>query len=66
MCGVEPFAYFRDVLVRITAGHTINRIAELAPWNYIERSSDHSGTLPSDSRTTILGKSGEERKVMGR
>jgi len=35
LCGVEPFAYLRDVLIRITAGHTINRIAELAPWNYM-------------------------------
>jgi transposase len=33
LCGVEPFAYLRDTLIRITAGHTINRIGELAPWN---------------------------------
>ena len=64
MCGAEPFAYLRDVLIRITTGHTINRIAELAPWNYIGRSSDHSGSPPSDSRMTILGKPGEKRKVM--
>ena len=31
MCGVEPFAYLKDVLTRITNGHTIARIAELAP-----------------------------------
>ena len=35
MCGVEPFAYLRDVLTRITNGHTITRIGELAPWAYI-------------------------------
>lgn len=35
MCGVEPFAYLRHVLTKITNGHTINRIAELAPWAYI-------------------------------
>ena len=34
LCAVEPFAYLRDTLTRITAGHTINRIGELAPWNY--------------------------------
>jgi transposase len=34
LCGVEPFAYLRDTLTRITAGHTIHRIGELAPWNY--------------------------------
>ena len=34
LCGIEPFAYLRDTLKRITAGHTINRIGELAPWNY--------------------------------
>jgi hypothetical protein len=35
MCGVEPFAYLKDVLTKITNGHTINRIAELAPWAYM-------------------------------
>lgn len=35
MCGVEPFAYLKDVLTKITNGHPINRIAELAPWAYI-------------------------------
>jgi len=34
MCGVEPFAYLKDVLTKITNGHPINRIAELAPWAY--------------------------------
>lgn len=32
--GIDPFAYLRDTLTRITAGHTINRIGELTPWNY--------------------------------
>jgi hypothetical protein len=31
--GVEPFAWFRDVLTRI-AGHPINRIEELLPHNW--------------------------------
>ena len=35
MCGVEPFAYLKDVLTKITNGHPINRIAELAPWAYM-------------------------------
>lgn len=34
MAGVEPFAYLKDVLTRITNGHTITRIGELAPWHY--------------------------------
>jgi transposase len=32
-CGVEPFAWFRDVLARI-AMHPINRLAELLPHNW--------------------------------
>ncbi len=35
LCGVEPFAYLKDVLTRITNGHPINRIAELTPWAYM-------------------------------
>ena len=32
-CGVEPFAWFRDVLTRI-ATHSLNRLAELLPHNW--------------------------------
>jgi transposase len=32
-CGVEPFAWFRDVLSRI-ASHSITRLAELLPQNW--------------------------------
>jgi len=32
-CGVEPFAWFRDVLARIPA-HSVRRLAELLPHNW--------------------------------
>ena len=32
--GVEPYAYLKDALDRMTRGHPINRIDELLPWNW--------------------------------
>jgi transposase len=32
-CGVEPFAWFRDVLKRL-ATHPVTRLAELLPHNW--------------------------------
>lgn len=32
--GIEPFAYLKDVLQRMVAGHPINRLDELLPWNW--------------------------------
>ena len=32
-CGVEPFAWFRDVLSRIPA-HSVNRLSQLLPHNW--------------------------------
>jgi hypothetical protein len=31
---VEPFAYLRDVLERLSDGHPMSRIDELLPWNW--------------------------------
>jgi integrase len=51
----------RGLLIRITAGHTINRIDELAPWNYRPaakpQSNDNSAHVDSpvrDSLTSII------------
>jgi len=32
--GVEPYAWLRDVLERMVAGHPINRLDDLMPWNW--------------------------------
>jgi hypothetical protein len=32
--NVEPFAWLRDVLQRMTAGHPSNRLDEFLPWNW--------------------------------
>ncbi len=31
---VEPYAYLRDVLERMTQGHSMSRIDDLLPWNW--------------------------------
>lgn len=31
---VEPFAYLKDVLERMSSGHAINRLDDLLPWNW--------------------------------
>jgi transposase len=36
MNGVNPEAYLRNTLVKIAAGHPINRIDELMPWRFID------------------------------
>lgn len=32
--GVEPYAYLKDVLNRMTNGHPMSRIDDLLPWNW--------------------------------
>jgi len=31
---VEPFAYLRDIIERMTDGHPMNRLDDLLPWNW--------------------------------
>jgi hypothetical protein len=31
---VEPFAYLRDVLERMSKGHPMSRLEDLLPWNW--------------------------------
>jgi transposase len=71
MCAVEPFAYLRDSLIRITNGHTINRIGELAPWHYRPAragdtvNADHPKTSRPDPHSgAILAPMPTERNVL--
>ncbi len=32
--GIEPYAYLKDVLERMTHGHPVNRLDDLLPWNW--------------------------------
>ena len=32
--GIEPYAYLKDVLERLVAGHPITRLDELMPWQW--------------------------------
>ncbi len=38
---VEPFAYLRDILERMTNGHPMSRIDDLLPWNWPKISVNH-------------------------
>jgi hypothetical protein len=31
---VEPFGYLKDILKRMTDGHSMSRLEELLPWNW--------------------------------
>ena len=33
---VEPFAYLKDVLERMTNGHPMSRLDDLLPWNWTQ------------------------------
>ena len=39
MNGVEPYAWLKDTLQKIAAGHPNSRIEEFLPWNFIPTSS---------------------------
>jgi transposase len=34
--NVEPFAYLKDVLERMTDGHPMSRLDDLLPWNWVK------------------------------
>jgi hypothetical protein len=36
--NVEPFAYLRDILERMTDGHPMSRLDDLLPWNWAKKS----------------------------
>ncbi len=36
---VEPFAYLKDILERMVAGHPMNRLDDLLPWNWAKNAS---------------------------
>ena len=38
---VEPFAYLRDILQRMTEGHAMSRLDELLPWNWPKMRVNH-------------------------
>ena len=38
---VEPFAYLRDILERMTDGHPMSQIDELLPWNWAKKPVNH-------------------------
>jgi hypothetical protein len=33
---VEPFAYLKDVLERMSNGHRMSRLDDLLPWNWYQ------------------------------
>jgi transposase len=39
--GLEPFAYLKDVLERMSEGHSMNALHDLLPWNWKARSVKH-------------------------
>src|SRR6516225_8573748 len=38
---VEPFAYLKDVLERMTNGHPMSRLDDLLPWNWPKMRVNH-------------------------
>ena len=38
---VEPFAYLRDILERMTEGHPMGQLDELLPWNWPQKPVNH-------------------------
>ncbi len=71
MCGVEPFAYLRDILIRITNGHSIKRIDELTPWHYrpaarpnTDDDLRHPENPDAKPIASSLAETGPERNVM--
>jgi hypothetical protein len=48
---VEPFAYLKDVLERMSAGHPMRQLYQLLPWNGTQQLSSTKTTCQKKTST---------------
>ena len=63
MNGVEPYAWLKDTLEKIAAGHPNSRIDELLPWNFIPRQAE--SRVPFPHRLRRYGLTGHRKRIEG-